>query len=430
MLKTFANAWKIKELRSKLIFTFWMLLIFRLGNALPLPYVDIKVVEAIFNGTAGTLLGLLNQITGGGLASLSAFALGVGPYITSSIVVQLLTFAIPSLEELSKQGEAGRKKIQQITKYLALVLAILQAYGVVAGIFGSAIKIADGDGFFPRLVVITILVAGSQFIVWIGEMITEKGIGNGVSMIIFLGIIARLPESVIGAVRGAINGTLGYEWWKSSVTLLVALASVVFVVLLTQGERRIPVQYAKRVVGRKMYGGSSTHIPIKVNMSGVMPVIFASTLLSLPQTLALIIGGSFREFVQNNLSPQTTISVILFVIVQSILVIVFAYFYNSIQFNPYEYSKNLQQNGGFIPGIRPGKPTTDYLGGIVSNITLIGALGLGIIAALPRLLGHFFALNLLLGGTSIIIAVGVIVETTKQLEAMMQMRHYKGFLNK
>lgn len=428
MLKTFANAWKVGELRKKLIFTFWMLVIFRIGNALPLPFVKPEVVKSIFSGAAGSILGLLNSITGGGLASLSAFALGVGPYITSSIVVQLLTFAIPSLEELSKQGDQGRKKIQKITKYLALVLAILQAYGVVVGIFSTAI--AQGDGFFPKLVVITILVAGSQFVVWLGEMITEKGIGNGVSMIIFLGIIARLPESVISAVRGAFTGANGYEWWKSLLLLVIVITSVVFVVLLTQGERRIPVQYAKRVVGRKMYGGSSTHIPIKVNMSGVMPVIFASSLLALPQTISLITGGGVRDFVQKYFTPSTTLGVLIFVLIQSILVILFAYFYNSIQFNPYEYSKNLQQNGGFIPGIRPGKPTTDFLGGIVSRITLIGALGLGIIAALPRIFSHFLNVQLLLGGTSIIIAVGVVVETTKQLEAMMQMRHYKGFLNK
>lgn len=426
MLKTFANAWKIEDLRKKLIFTFWMLVLFRLGNVLPLPFVNVAVVREIFNGTAGTLLNLLNQVTGGGLDSLSVFALGVGPYITSSIVVQLLTFALPQLEELSKQGDQGRKKIQQITKYLALVLAFLQAYGIVAGIFNLAV--ASGQGFLPKLIVIVALVAGTQFVVWIGEMITEKGIGNGISMIIFLGIISRMPDAVIAWVRGLINGTPGFEWWKALILVLITLASIVFVILLTDGERRIPVQYAKRVVGRKMYGGSSTHIPIKVNMSGVMPVIFASALLTLPQTLALIIP-SLQNFA-TRLTPTTWFGTLIFILVQSALVILFAYFYNSIQFNPYEYSKNLQQNGGFIPGIRPGKPTTEYLGKIVSRITLIGAIGLGIIAAVPRLVGQSMNSTLLFGGTSIIIAVGVIVETTKQLEAMMQMRHYKGFLNK
>lgn len=426
MLKTFANAWKIEDLRKKLIFTFWMLVLFRLGNVLPLPFVNVAVVREIFNGTAGTLLNLLNQVTGGGLDSLSVFALGVGPYITSSIVVQLLTFALPQLEELSKQGDQGRKKIQQITKYLALVLAFLQAYGIVAGIFNLAV--ASGQGFLPKLIVIVALVAGTQFVVWIGEMITEKGIGNGISMIIFLGIISRMPDAVIAWVRGLINGTPGFEWWKALILVLITLVSIVFVILLTDGERRIPVQYAKRVVGRKMYGGSSTHIPIKVNMSGVMPVIFASALLTLPQTLALIIP-SLQNFA-TRLTPTTWFGTLIFILVQSALVILFAYFYNSIQFNPYEYSKNLQQNGGFIPGIRPGKPTTEYLGKIVSRITLIGAIGLGIIAAVPRLVGQSMNSTLLFGGTSIIIAVGVIVETTKQLEAMMQMRHYKGFLNK
>lgn len=428
MLKTFANAWKIEDLRKKIIFTLLMVVVFRFGNILPLPFVDKEIVRQIYNGTAGSILGLVNQITGGGLASLSVFALGVGPYITSSIVVQLLTFAIPSLEELSKQGEAGRKKIQRITKYVALVLALLQAYGIVVGIFNLAI--ANGEGFLPKLVVIVSLVAGSQFIVWIGELITEHGIGNGVSMIIFLGIISSIPDVVIGWFQGITQGVVGYEWWKFVILLLITVISVVFVVLLTEGERRVPVQYAKRVVGRKMYGGSSTHIPIKVNMSGVMPVIFASAILALPQTLALIFGGGFRTFVEKWFVPTGTIGTIVFVIIQFALVILFAYFYNSIQFSPYEYSKNLQQNGGFIPGIRPGKPTTDYLGNIVSRITLIGAIGLGIIAAAPRLISHFMNSHLSLGGTSIIIVVGVIIETQKQLEAMMQMRHYKGFLNK
>ena len=427
MFRTFANAWKIEDLRKKLIFTLLMLVVFRLGNVLPLPFVDIKIVKQIYSGAAGSILGILNQITGGGLASLSVFALGVGPYITSSIVVQLLTFAIPQLEELSKQGEQGRKKIQKITKVLGLVLAVLQAYGIVIGIFS---KVFTAQGFLPKLIVITALVAGSQFIVWIGEMITEHGIGNGVSMIIFLGIISRLPDSIIGWIRTLLSGQFSQVWWKALILLVITLLSVVFVILLTQGERRIPVQYAKRVVGRKMYGGSSTHIPIKVNMSGVMPVIFASSLLALPQTIALLTGGGFASFVQKYLNSNSTISVLTLVVVQFLLVIVFAYFYNSIQFNPYEYSKNLQQNGGFIPGIRPGKPTTDFLAKIVSRITLIGALGLGIIAAAPRLFGHFMGIALMLGGTSIIIAVGVIIETEKQLEAMMQMRHYKGFLNK
>ena len=427
MLKTFINAWKIEDLRRKIIFTLLMLVVFRFGNVLPLPFVNPEIVKQIYEGTAGSILGILNSLTGGGLESLSVFALGVGPYITSSIVVQLLSFAIPSLEELSKQGEQGKKKIQKITKYLGLVLAILQAYGIVVGIFSS---VFTAGGFLPKFLVIAALVAGSQFVVWIGELITENGIGNGISMVIFLGIVSRLPDTLINWTRGILAGDANFAWWKALILLAIFLVSIVFVIYLTQGERRIPVQYAKRVVGRKMYGGSSTHIPIKVNMSGVMPVIFASSLLALPQTLALIIGGGFRDFVQKYLSSQTTLQVIIFVIIQFALVILFAYFYNSIQFNPFEYSKNLQQNGGFIPGIRPGKPTTEHLGKIVNRITLIGALGLGVIAAAPRLFGHFMGIDLLLGGTSIIIVVGVIIETVNQLEAMMQMRHYKGFLNK
>ena len=430
MLKTFANAWKIKDLREKILFTLMMLAVFRLGNILPLPFVNVQVVKSIYEGTAGSLLGIVNTITGGGLESLSVFALGVGPYITSSIVVQLLTFAIPALEELSKQGEAGRKKIQKITKYVALILALLQAIGIVLGIFNDAIGIFNGSGTLPKLIVILSLVAGSQFLIWIGELITEKGIGNGVSMIIFIGIISRIPNVIIGWINGISNGVVGYEWYKFLFTLVLSLISIIFVLYLTNGERRIPVQYAKRVVGRKMYGGQSTHIPLKVNMSGVMPVIFSSAIMALPQTLALMIGGGFADFVNKYLVPTTAFGTIFYVIVLFALVILFAYFYNTIQFNPYEYSKNLQQNGGFIPGIRPGKPTTDYLGSIVSRITLIGAIGLGLVAALPRLLSYFLNINMTLGGTSIIIAVGVIIETQKQLEAMMQLRHYKGFLNK
>lgn len=425
MIKTLANAWKVKEIRDRLLFTLLIVVIFRLGMALPVPYVNAEIVRQIYANNEGSILQMLNLITGGGLESLGVFALGVGPYITSSIVIQLLTFAIPALEEISKQGEEGKKKIQRITRYVALALAIIQAYAYVGGIFRSAI--ATG-GALEKAIVMLVLVAGAMFIVWLGDLIGEKGVGNGLSLLIFLGIVARLPDTVIGWVRTVIANPSTI--WIPLLLLVIILATIVFVVLLTQGERRIPVQYAKRVVGRKMYGGQSTHIPLKVNMSGVLPVIFASSLLALPQTLALLFGGGVRTFVERYFSMTGPVGSVVFIVLQIALIILFAYFYNSIQFNPVEYSKNLQQYGGFIHGIRPGRPTSEYLGRIVNRITLIGAVGLAILAVIPTIVSRLLGLQITLAGTSVIIAVGVILETIKQIEAMMQMRHYKGFLNK
>lgn len=426
MFKTLANAWKVKEIRDRMLFTLGMVVIFRLGMLLPVPFIKPEVVKAIFEKGEGSILSLINLMTGGGLQSLGVFALGVGPYITSSIVIQLLTFAIPALEEISKQGEEGKKKIARYTRYLALVLAMIQAYAYVGGIFRTAI--AAETNSLERVVVMLILVAGAMFIVWLGDLIGEKGIGNGLSIIIFLGIIARLPNTVIGLVQMVIAKPV--EIWKVLLLLVVVIATIVFVILLTEGERRIPVQYAKRVVGRKMYGGQSTHIPLKVNMSGVLPVIFASSLLALPQTLGLLIGGGFQQFVTKYLSFGGTAGTVISLILQVLLIIAFAYFYNSIQFNPIEYSKNLQQYGGFIPGIRPGRPTSDYLANIVNKITMIGAIGLAILTVIPTIITKAFGFRMTLAGTSVIIAVGVILETFKQIEAMLQMRHYKGFLNK
>ena len=426
MFKTLSNAWKVQEIRKKMIFTLYMILIFRLGMALPVPYISREAVQAIYNGNQGQILQFLNLLTGGGLDSLSVFALGVGPYITASIVIQLLTFAIPALEEISKEGEEGKKKIQRYTRYLGLVLAIVQAYAYVNGIFRSAI--VSGTGPWQKAVVMLALVAGAMFIVWLGDLIGEKGIGNGLSLIIFLGIVSRLPNQVITWVRATI--AMPSFLYRLIPTLIIILATIVFVVILTEGERKIPVQYAKRVVGRKMYGGQSTHIPLKVNMSGVLPVIFASSLLQLPQTLALLFGGGVQRFVTKYMSFGGTVGTIVYLILQVVLIIAFAYFYNSIQFNPIEYSKNLQQYGGFIPGIRPGRPTSEYLGNITNKITLIGAIGLAILAVIPTIVTTALKMHMVLAGTSVIIAVGVILETIKQIEAMMQMRHYKGFLNK
>lgn len=426
MFKTLANAWKIKEIKDKMIFTLLMIIVFRLGMALPVPFIQPEVVKSIYEQGSGTILQMINLITGGGLEQLSVFALGVGPYITSSIVIQLLTFAIPALEEISKEGEEGKKKIQRYTRYLALVLALVQAYAYVNGIFkGAMIPQATT---MHRMVVMLVLVAGAMFIVWLGDLIGEKGIGNGLSLIIFLGIVSRIPDQVIGWVYSAIQDPA--TLLRILPVVLIIILTVIFVIILTQGERKIPVQYAKRVVGRKMYGGQSTHIPLKVNMSGVMPVIFASSLLQLPQTLGLLFGGKTQEFVGKYFSFGGPVGTVVFIVLQVILIIAFAYFYNSIQFNPIEYSKNLQQYGGFIPGIRPGRPTSDFLGKITNRITLIGAVGLAILAVVPTIVTRVLNMNMALAGTSVIIAVGVILETIKQIEAMMQMRHYKGFLNK
>ncbi len=427
MIETLRNAWKVKDIRNRIIFTALMFLVFRLGNAIPLPFFNKELIELIMEKTQGSILSLLNMMTGGGLSEMSVFALGVGPYITSSIVVQLLTVAIPKLEELSKEGEEGQQKIQRLTRIVTLVLAFIQGYAIVKGIFNSAL--ATGDKFEIFIATLA-LVAGSMFLVWIGDLITEKGIGNGTSIIIFAGIVASLPQTAIQWGKVLINSFSITNLLRVIAIVLIALITTFIVILITEGERKIPVQYAKRVVGRKMYGGQNTHIPIKVNMSGVLPVIFASSILALPQTLGLLIGGGFQSFVTKYLTPQTIAGTIAYAIINFILVIFFAYFYNSISFDTNEYAKNLQQYGGFIPGIRPGRPTSEYLAKVVNRITLIGAFVLGVLAISPTILSAIFNLDILFGGTSMIIVVGVILDTVREMEAMLQMRNYEGFLKK
>lgn len=425
MLATLKNAWKNKDTRNRILFTALMIVILRLGNSLPIPYANVELIRAIYDSAAGSLLGILNMISGGGLSNLSVFALGVGPYITAAIVVELLVFAIPALEEMSKEGEEGQIKIGRITKYLGVALAFVQGFALVQGIFGDAF--ASG-GAFEKFIAILVMVAGAQFVVWIGDLITDHGVGNGVSFVIFMGIVASLPGHFFQLTELAKMGQL--SWLVYIFLIFVFLAVVVITVILNEGERKVPVQYAKRVVGRKMYGGQATHIPIKVNMAGVMPIIFASALLALPQTLALIFGGGFANFVQKWLTPNNWAGVIFEGILQVVLIIAFAYFYNSIQFNAYEQSKNLQQTGGFIPGIRPGKPTTDYLRRIVSRITLIGAIVLAVLSIIPTVVMQVFHVSLGFGGSSIIIVVSVVLEMVRSMEARLQMRHYKGFLNR
>lgn len=423
MFRTLKDAWKITEIRQKIIFTFFMLLIYRLGNNIPIPFIDTQALKSAYEGMQGTLVDYLNMLTGGGLSQLSVFALGVQPYITASIVMQLMTVAIPRLEELTKEGEQGRKQIQKYTRYVTIFLAIFQAIAITNGLFGHALSNATA---FEKIVMNVCLIGGTMFLTWMGETITDKGVGNGVSIIIFLGIMANIPRTLNVWKTGIHYDTVSII--SVILMIVIVLLIVVAVVMLTQGERKIPIQYAKRVVGRKMYGGKSTHIPVKVNMSGVMPIIFASAVLAIPSTIALFIGSSNQNLTKSGLLGNGVMGTTIYLIIQSALIIVFAYFYNQIQFNTVEYAKNLQAYGGFIPGIRPGKPTSEFLQKVSSRITFVGAIGLALLTIIPTIASQLLGLKLSFGGSSVIIVVGVILETIKQLEAMTTMKHYKGFL--
>ncbi|NLW22812.1 MAG: preprotein translocase subunit SecY [Tissierellia bacterium] len=423
MLSTLRNAWRIPEIRQKIIFTILMLLVIRLGSSIPVPYMDKEIIGQIFEAGRGGVLGFLDLIAGGAFSNFSIFALNISPYITASIIIQLLTIAIPKLEEIAKEGEEGRKKIAQWTKYGAVILAIIQAIGISIGFFNRAL-IAQGP--LQTAIVVISLTAGTTFLMWIGDLITEKGIGNGISLIIFVGIIARLPAELIGTVQLVRLGLLSVV--KLILFIIVALIIIAVVVALQVGERRIPVQYAKKVIGRRMYGGQSTHIPLKVSMAGVIPVIFSTSLLAFPQTISLFFKGEVAEWITKYLTVEGSVGIWVYSILNVLLIIFFTYFYTAVQFNTVEYAKNLQQYGGFIPGIRPGRPTTEYLDRVISRITFVGAISLALIASLPIILSHLFKLNINFGGTALIIVVGVALETVKQIEAQMVMRHYKGFL--
>lgn len=425
MFKTLSNAWRIKEIRSKMIFTLLMIVVYRLGNIIPIPFIDKKVVSQLMSSNAGGLVHLLDLLAGGSLKQMSVFALSIYPYITASIVVQLLTIAFPRLGEIARDGEMGKKKVAKYTKIGAVILGIFEAMAIANGLFAKAIV---ANGYIQSALIITSLLAGSMFLVWLGEIITEKGVGNGISIIIFLGIVSNLPTQIGTFIYGIITGTVGILTIIGVV--LAAIAIVVIVVLINEGERKITVQYAKKVVGRKMYGGQATHIPVKVNMSGVMPVIFASSLLAMPQTLSLLFSGGTPNWISSYLTVEGSVGVYVYSILNFILIILFGFFYSSIQFNTVEYAKNLQQYGGFIPGIRPGKPTGEYLQKISNRITFSGSIILALIASAPIVISRISGMKINFGGTSVIIIVGVVIETMKQIESMMLMRHYKGFLNK
>ena len=427
MLTTLRNAWKIPELRKKLIFTLFVLLIYRLGNAVPVPYVDVVALTTYFNQSlSDTVLGLYNAMSGSAFSQATVFALSIQPYINASIIIQLLTIAIPALERLSKEGgEDGKRKITMITRYVTVGLGLLMGYAYYLMLANAGLL--TQNGFLVGLVIVLSFTAGSSFVMWLGEQINEFGIGNGISMILFANIISGIPAAI-----GTMFSTLstGALHWAAAIGIVIGiLLLIVFIVFITGSERRIPVQYAKRVVGRKMYGGQSTHLPIKVNMSGVLPVIFAQSIASLPATIAVFLPapaeGGFGDFMMGMFDPQG----IVYIFCYFLLIIAFSYFYAAVQYNPIEISNNLKKNGGFIPGFRPGRPTADFIGRVIHKITVFGALYLAVVAILPIVVGNIIQIpSLAIGGTSVIIVVGVALETVNAMEAQMMMRHYKGFL--
>lgn len=423
MFETLKNAWKIPDLRKKIIFTFLMLVVYRLGAVIPVPGINREVIASMFSsGSAGAgLLDFFDLMSGGAFKDFTIFALNIYPYITSSIILQLLAIAIPKLEEIFKR-EDGKKKMAQWTRYVTVILALIQATAYSVGFFNQAII---EKSFASMLTVVIVLTAGTAFLMWLGELITDRGIGNGISLIIFTGIVSRYPVDIGSTIQLMMAGTVNII--EVLVFLVFALFIVMGVIAIQQGERKIPVQYAKRVVGRKMYGGQSTHIPMKVLMAGVMPVIFASTLLAIPQTLAFFFP-SMTEWIQKYFSTAQSPGVYIYTIFNILLIVFFTYFYTAVQFNPFEYANTLKENGGFIPGIRPGRPTAEFLNKVLNRITIAGALALALIATVPTLVFSFTHLQVRFGGTALLIVTGVALETMKQIEAQMMMRHYKGFL--
>ena len=421
MIETVKNAWKIPELRKKLTFVLFAIVIFRLGFAIYVPFVDTKSLALQFSTlNNGNLLGYFNTLSGGGFATASIFAMSIYPYINSSIIIQLLQVAIPALERLAKEGgEEGKKKIQTIIRVTTLVLAAIMAFGyyITLKTYGVLTRTDAWSG----IVIIMTMIAGSMFVMWLGDQITEKGIGNGISMILLVGIVSQGLK--------AVTTVFSLAWWAILIIVAICLGIIAFIVFITEAERRIPVQYAKRVVGRKQYGGQSTHLPMKVNMSGVMPVIFASTICGVPATIVGFTQPAQGTFWYNLANDWFAPGAPAYIIIYVLLIFAFAYFYSTIQFNPIEVANNMKKNGGFIPGFRPGKPTSDFIAKVLNKITMMGAIFLAIIAALPLILSNIPSLGALgIGGTTTLIMVSVSLETVRAIEGEMMMRHYKGFL--
>lgn len=437
MLTTLRNAWKIVEIRKKLIFTFLMLVVIRFGSQLPIPGVNTSYFADFFARQSGDAFNFFDAMTGGSFTSMSIFALSITPYITSSIIMQLLTIAIPKLEEMQRDGEDGRKKIAEYTRYLTVGLALIESIAMAVGFGGQGLLI--NYNVWSVLVAVSTMTAGSAFLMWIGERITENGVGNGISIVLLFNIVSSIPQDVSTLYAKFMSGKIiAVQVVTAIIMLAIMIAMVVFVVILQDGERRIPVQYSKKMVGRKMVGGQSSHIPLKVNTAGVIPVIFASSIMSFPVVIAQFfhpdyttIGGKILMVLNSSSwfrpeSPWYSIGAVIYMV----LIVLFAYFYTSITFNPLEVANNMKKSGGFIPGIRPGKPTSDYLDKILNYIVFIGAVGLIIVSAVPLIISGIFAVNhLSFLGTSLIIIVSVILETIKAIESQMVVRNYKGFLN-
>ena len=435
MFNTLKNAWKIPDLRKKLLFTLLIIIAFRFGSVVPVPFLDASALSEIMASANETALGYVNMLTGGAFANATLFAMGITPYINSSIIIQLLTVGIPPLERMAKEGEEGRRKIAAITRYVTVALGLIQGTAYYFFLKNSGVTLYN-EGFsavFSAVIIILAFTAGTALIMWMGEQINQKGVGNGISIILFAGIVARLPVTV-GQVwsyfSAAMQSPESYSQYFVFAPLFVILflAVIWVIVFMNDSERRIPVQYAKKVVGRKVYGGQSTFLPIKVTMSGVMPVIFASAILSIPSTIRMFITNpsGFWEGFFNAFSTSGWLYSVLYLL----LIIMFAYFYMTIQYNPIEMANNLRANNGTIPGIRPGRPTAEFISKILSKVTLIGAIFLAVVAILPIIYGNLTGMHgLTMGGTSVIIMVGVALETVKQIESQMMIRHYKGFLD-
>ncbi len=425
MFKTLRNAWSIPDLRKKMLYTLLMIFVFRLGSFIPVPGLNPDALKALV-AEGNSLFGMLNAFSGNSFSNATLFAMGITPYINASIILQLLTVAIPALERIAKEGEEGRKTIAKWTRIVTIILAFVQATGLYFGIEGAV----KDPGIMSYITTVFTFTAGTAFLMWLGEQITQKGVGNGISIIIFSGIVASLP-TMFGGLWLTVTELKTISWWIFAIVVAIFLAMIAFVVFITDAERRIPVQYAKRMVGRKMYGGQSTHIPLKVAMAGVIPIIFAMSILSFPTTIMQFTGdpptqgfwGKFWSFFQ----PTSWV----YVVIYFLLIVFFTYFYTAIQFNPIEVANNMKKNGGFVPGIRPGKPTSDFISKILSKITLAGAFFLGFVAILPLVTGivNPALSSIQLGGSSLLIMVGVALETVKQIESQMLMRHYKGFLD-
>ena len=418
----FQNIFKVPELKRRILFTLALLAIYRVGVAIPTPGIDSAALADIFARARGTILGVFNMFSGGALERLSVFALGIMPYISASIILQLLTVVIPYLEQLKKEGEQGRKKITQYTRYGTVVLSIIQGLGISVGLEKMGVVLLPGWSF--RIMTVITLTAGTAFIMWLGEQITERGIGNGISLIIFAGIVVRLPSAILNTFRLLSTGELNI--FAVLILVVLMLAVVAFIIFVEQGQRRIPVQYAKRMVGRKMYGGQSTHLPLKINTSGVIPPIFASSIIMFPATIANFIDIPWVQAISSSLTPGGIIYNLLFVG----FIFFFCYFYTAVTFNPVDVADNMKKNGGFIPGIRPGKRTADYIDRVLTRITLGGALYVSAVCVLPSILISRFNIPFYFGGTALLIVVGVAIDTMSQIESHMLTRHYEGFLKR